>query len=118
MQSRQQSRRNILIKRIKKKEVCKQQGKQGQARQPLESGESEQTFELLSLHGNTTKQHMVPTACKFQCSRMVARVDATAHLKEEDLKPDLEFPFTLLCQTRWSKNVMEEANAPDQILIG
>jgi hypothetical protein len=49
---------------------------------------------------------------------MVARVDNIANLKEEDLKPNLEFPFTLLCQMCWSKNVMEEADAPDQILIG
>jgi hypothetical protein len=107
---------NELIKRVKKKEVCKQ-GKPSQARRPLEPGDLEQTFEILNSHGNMTKQQMVPTACKFHCL-MVARIDDTANLKEEDLKPNLEFPFTLLCQMCWSKNVMEESDAPDQILLG
>jgi hypothetical protein len=46
------------------------------------------------------------------------RADNTVNLKEEDLKPDPEFPFTLLCQMCWSKNAMEESDAPDQILLG
>jgi hypothetical protein len=107
---------NELIKTIKKKEVRKQ-GKPSQARRPLEPGELEQTLDMLNAYSDITKKYMVPTACKFQYT-MVARLDDTAQLKEEDLKPYPEFPFALLCQMCWSKNVMEERDAPDQILLG
>jgi hypothetical protein len=107
---------NELIKRVKKKEVRKE-GKPSQARRPLEPGELEQTFEILNSYGDITKKYMVSTASKFQYS-MVARVDDTANFKEEDLKPNPEFPFTLLSQMCWSKNVLEESDAPDQILLG
>lgn len=60
---------------------------------------------------------MIPKAIKFQFT-MVTRLDDTSHFKEEDLKPNPQFPFTLLCRMCWSKNVMEERDAPDQILIG
>jgi hypothetical protein len=60
---------------------------------------------------------MIPTACKFQYT-MVARLDDTVQLEEEDLKPNLEFPFVLLCQMCWSKNGMGERDTPDQILMG
>jgi hypothetical protein len=71
---------------------------------------------MLNAYGDITKKCMIPTACKFQYT-MVARLDDTAHLKEEDLKPNPEFPFALLCQMCWSKNVMEERDGPDQILL-
>ena len=59
---------------------------------------------------------MVPTACKFQYL-MVAKVEDTANLKEEDLKPNPEFPFAFLYQMCWWKNVVEESNAPGQTLV-
>ena len=49
---------------------------------------------------------------------MVARLDDTCRLEEQDLKPNPQFPFTLLCRMCWSKNVLEERDAPDQILLG
>ena len=49
---------------------------------------------------------------------MVARLDDTCRIEEQDLKPNPAFPFTLLCKMCWSKNVQEERDAPDQILLG
>jgi hypothetical protein len=60
---------------------------------------------------------MVPTAAKFQF-HMVARVDDTCRFEEEDLKPNPQFPYTLLVKMCRSKNVLEERDAPDQIVIG
>jgi hypothetical protein len=48
-----------------------------------------------------------PTS-KFQFSMVATRVDDACQFKEEDLKPNLEFPFTLLAKMCWSKNVIEE----------
>jgi hypothetical protein len=39
---------------------------------------------------------------------MVVRVDDACQFKEEDLKPNPEFPFTLLPTMCWNKNVIEE----------
>jgi hypothetical protein len=107
---------NELIKKIKKKEVRKQ-GKQSSARRPLERVEFEQTLEMLNQFDDVTRKYMVPAAVKFQYA-MVARLDDTCHFKLGDLKTNPEFPFTLLCRMCWSKNVQEERDAPDQILIG
>jgi hypothetical protein len=63
------------------------------------------------------KKYMIPACCKFQYT-MVARLDDTCRLEEQDLKPNPQFPFTLLCRMCWSKNVLEERDAPDQILLG
>jgi HEPN domain-containing protein len=107
---------NELLKRIKKKEVRKQ-GKQSLARRALEKREFEQTLELLNNYDDITRKYMVPTAMKFQYA-MVARLDDTCQFKEEDLKPNPQFPFSLLCRMCWSKNVLEERDAPDQVLLG
>jgi hypothetical protein len=107
---------NDLIKLVKKKEVRKQ-GKKSLARRPLEKSEFEQTLSLLEESADIKRKYMVTTAAKFQYT-MVARVDDTANFKEEDLKPNPQFDFTLLCQMCWSKNVLEERDAPDQILLG
>jgi hypothetical protein len=45
-------------------------------------------------------------------------MDDTANFKETDLKPNPRFDFTLLTKLIWAKNVMEERDAPDQILLG
>jgi hypothetical protein len=40
-----------------------------------------------------------------------------ARLEKRDIKLCPEFPFVLLHQLCWSKNVREERDAPDQTLI-
>ena len=45
-------------------------------------------------------------------------MDDSCNFNIADLKPNPQFDFTLLCRMCWSKNVMEERDAPDQILLG
>ena len=98
-----------LIKRVKKKEVSKQkQTKSGQT--------TSWARWVRSIGPYNHTMYMVPTACKFQYL-MVAKVEDTANLKEEDLKPNPEFPFAFLYQMCWWKNVVEESNAPGQTLV-
>jgi hypothetical protein len=79
--------------------------------------EFEQTVQLLEESNEIKKKYMVATAAKFQYT-MVARIDDTANFKEEDSKPNPQFESTLLCRMCWSKNVLEERDAPDRILLG
>ena len=54
---------------------------------------------------------------RFQYN-MIGRVDDACKCKLEDLKPNPQHPCTLLASMCWSKNVMDERDAPDQILLG
>ena len=107
---------NNLIKRVKKKEVRKQ-GKKSSARRPLEPAEFVSTLSILNESRDLKKKYMVPTALRFQF-HMVARLDDICRFEEVDLKPNPQFPFTLYAKMCWSKNVLEERDAPDQIVIG
>ena len=108
---------NDLLKRMRKAEVRKL-GAPPKACRPLEKAEFDQVVELLNAtHRHYEGRFMVPTAIKFQFC-MIARLHDTAQFKKEDLKPNPQFGFTVLAQMCWSKNVLEERNAPDQILLG
>ena len=108
---------NDLIKKIKKSEVRKE-GAASRARRAMEKEEFEQVLEIgNNRQGIYNERFMAPTAMKFQFN-MVARIDDTAHFQKEELKPNPRFDFTLLAQMCWSKNVLEERSAPDQILLG
>jgi len=66
---------------------------------------------------NFWKQFTYLTIAKFQYN-MMARVDDTTELKMENLRVNPQFPFALLCQLCWSKNLQEERAMPFQILLG
>eukprot|EP00957_Ditylum_brightwellii_P150568 11465294-Ditylum_brightwellii.AAC.1 len=58
-----------------------------------------------------------PVMAKFQF-HLIARLDDTCHVKRDTLMPFFQFPFALMVRLRWSKNVQEERDAPDQIMLG
>ena len=60
---------------------------------------------------------MVSAAAKFQF-HMMARIDDTCCFDPRDLKPHPQFAFALQARMCWSKNVREERDAPDQIVVG
>ena len=49
---------------------------------------------------------------------MIARLDDVYRFRRADLTPNIEFPFALKSKMRWSKNVLEERDSPDQIILG
>jgi hypothetical protein len=49
---------------------------------------------------------------------MIRRLDDAMELEMEDIHPNLQFPFTLLIQMCWSKNVHDERDVGKQILLG
>ena len=49
---------------------------------------------------------------------MIARMDDVHNFLKEDITPNIEFPFALKSKICWSKNVLEEREAPEQIILG
>ena len=107
---------NELIKTVKKKEV-RHQGKASSAKWPLEASEYEQAIKLMEKHPDRPKRYFASAIFRFQYN-MIGRIDDTCKCKVEDLKPNPQYSFTLLATMCWSKNVMDERDAPDQILLG
>jgi len=105
-----------LIKDVRLAEVRKQ-GAPSKARRPLHKSEFEQTIKLLETNHDIQLRYMVPASARFFYN-MIARVDDTAEFKKEDLKPHTQFDFALQVKMCWSKNIREERESPDQILIG
>jgi len=62
-------------------------------------------------------RYQMPALCTFQF-QMVGRIDDCCQLRKENVLPCVRFPFALICQLCWSKNVKEEGEAPKQILLG
>ena len=49
---------------------------------------------------------------------MIGRIDETTQFQMENLTKSEDFDFTLRGNLNWSKNMHEERDAPNQILIG
>jgi hypothetical protein len=107
---------NDLIKAVKKKEVRKQ-GKATMSRRALEASEFVQTIQMLRSFQDVLHRFHLPALCITQFA-LIGRIDDCVELQKANLKVNLRFPFTLLCQMCWSKNVSDERQAPDQILMG
>jgi Transcriptional activator of glycolytic enzymes len=108
---------NNVVQLIKKKEL-RGLGLDPQARRELEPGEFEMTLRKLNTYKRSiVKQFMIPAVIKFQFA-MIARIDDTCHFLEKDLKRHPKFPFALCAKLRWSKNVVDERDVADQILLG
>jgi hypothetical protein len=107
---------NELIKTVKKKEV-RRQGRVLSAQRPMESTEFIEL--IMQLRADTCPSHKYTLAAYFifQYNLMV-RLDDVKNFKLEDLTPSLEYKYVLKSKTCWSKNVLEERDAPDQILLG
>jgi hypothetical protein len=54
---------------------------------------------------------------KFQL-HLIARIDDTAHVLAKEVKVHNHFDFALTVRLRWTKNCLEERDAPEQIVLG
>ena len=66
---------------------------------------------------NKFKRYHIPSYFIFQYN-MIGRVDDVAHTYLNNVMSSPKFPFSLMTRMCWSKNVSEERDAPDQILLG
>ena len=108
---------NELIRLVKKKEVRKQ-GKPSQARGAFQDSEFETIMDTAENIQDEEARLFLSAILRFQYN-MIARIDDSAKFRCDNLKrnPDHE-EYSLLARLCWSKNVREERDAPDQILIG
>ncbi|OWZ22772.1 hypothetical protein PHMEG_0002469, partial [Phytophthora megakarya] len=108
---------NKVIKSVKRFEV-RREGVQSAARRPIEYAEF---LELLGLvRASTTKgwlKYLVGGVLTLQW-HLITRIDDMMKLKFDSFAPNVQYPGTLTCQLRWSKNISEERDAPEQILLG
>jgi hypothetical protein len=108
---------NSLIKRVLKEQVRKT-GKASSARRAIVHGEFQNSLTILERPENDNiRRFLVPCIIKMQYN-MVARLDDVCELEMEDLKPNEQFTFSLMVKMCWSKNIHEERDAPEQILLG
>ena len=99
---------NTLLKAVLKCET-RGTGVPTRADRPFTMNEFGQVLDLVS------DDRMV-AMMNFQF-HMIGRCDDTAHVRKAVLKASLEFPGFLTCKINWSKNVHDDTNCPDQILL-
>ena len=109
---------NNLVKKVQKMEVRKQ-GKQSQARRPLTLDEFKYLIEYLKerKENDYVQKYALPAICTFQF-HLIARIDDTCHFHMRELQINNQYPFSLKARMCWLKNVMEEYQAPSQIVLG
>ena len=49
--------------------------------------------------------------------QLIGRMDDMVHMKFSNLTPNIEFAFSIKCKLRWSKNIREERDVPEQIVV-
>lgn len=107
---------NALVKYVKKKEV-RNEGAPSKARRSLTMDEFLRVIEILKEEGqNVVWKYGIPAMMAFQL-QMLARIDCTTQTERQNLKQHDRFDFLLKTKLRWSKNVMEERDAPWQTVL-
>jgi hypothetical protein len=107
---------NNMIKKVRKQE-CRKQGKPSQARRNAEASEFEQIIALTEADNQQQHRLLISAFFRFQL-HLIARVDDVSKVYCVDIRPHPLFNFALLTKLCWSKNVMDERDCPDQIILG
>ncbi|ETP55263.1 hypothetical protein F442_00174 [Phytophthora nicotianae P10297] len=108
---------NKLIKKVKKFEV-RREGADSQARRAVEFNEFLNLLQLIRAQWKSdVSAYMVSSVLTLQW-HICARIDDMMKLQFSNFSPNTQYPSTLLLQMRWSKNINEERDAPEQIVIG
>lgn len=79
----------------------------------IRSPSANETIRTLVIHKN---RYALAAMYLWQYS-LIGRIDDAAQTKVTAIKPSSRFPFALQCQLTWSKNILEERQAPFQILF-
>ena len=66
---------------------------------------------------NPTEKYGIPALMSYQF-HMIARIDDTTQVSLENIQKHDHFDFCLKTKLNWSKNVMDEQEAPWQTMIG
>lgn len=106
-----------LIRSMKRMEV-QRRGKPSQARRAFVAAEYENAIEYFT--HNSDKEVGIWLAAYFSTQlNLIARLDDTAKFRLPELQPYHQFPnYGVTGRLCWSKAVMEERDAPRQLLVG
>ncbi|KAL3657121.1 hypothetical protein V7S43_018033 [Phytophthora oleae] len=108
---------NKLIKKVKRFEV-RREGVGSNARRPIEFDEFVNLLKLVRAEENQSgSTYMMSCVLTLQW-HIMARVDDMMKLQFDNFSPNTQYPSSLHCQVRWSKNISEERDAPEQIIFG
>ncbi len=107
---------NELIKTVKKQEVRKQ-GKLSTARRAITHPKFLRMLDYLKEDEDAMRKYGLPSLFVFQYN-LIARIDDTCQFLVSNLTASSDFDFVLRSRLNWSKNVHEERDAPNQILLG
>jgi len=107
---------NQLLRRVRKQECCKQ-GRASQARRDMAPSEYEQVIDIAKADINQPNWYLYSAFFRFQV-HLIARVDDVSKVYVMDIRPHPQFNFALVTKLCWSKNVMDERDCPDQIVLG
>ncbi|KAG9403739.1 hypothetical protein AC1031_005227 [Aphanomyces cochlioides] len=109
---------NDLIKRIMKFEV-RQQGVESQARRPIDFSEFLNVLSVIrsDVQCDMLDRYRLSSILTLQW-HLIGRVDDMMKLQFRNFSFMPAYPFTLICQMRWSKNISEERESPHQIMLG
>ena len=107
---------NNLIKRVKRHEVHGE-GVSSQARRALTLAEFRSLVGMAANSETFNLQVRIPCILKFQV-HLIARVDDTAHVLMNKIRAHGMFDYALRVRLRWTKNCLEERDAPEQIILG
>ena len=106
-----------LISRVKKKQT-RGLGRPSQVRREIKEPEFRHMLNVLRTDNNFITRYGYPALLVMQFS-MIGRVDDACKWSAQNLKQHELFPdIALHCRWNWSKNVIDETDAPWQILLG
>jgi hypothetical protein len=107
---------NNLIKKVKKFEVRKQ-GVCSQARRAIEYEEFQSLLRMLKVKEfSESNKYKLSSILTLQW-QLISRIDDMMKMKVSDISAALRYNFCLVAKMRWSKNITEERDAPDQIVL-
>lgn len=108
---------NSLINRVRKAEVRKH-GAPSKKTRPVEL---EEFLNVLKLNKSNEKRKLqrfwLSAALTIQW-QLICRVDDVMKLQFQNISGNLQHDFTLFCRLSWSKNILDERECPDQIVLG
>jgi hypothetical protein len=108
---------NKCIALVRKHE-CRHEGKVSNAKRDLKRSEFKLTLELLQNDRSFLYKHKIPTMLKLQF-HIIARTDDICNMMMRDIREHEKYgEFALQTKVAWSKNVTDERQCPDQIILG
>ena len=106
---------NDVIRTLKKYEV-RGVAVESQDKRPLTQPEFLKTLDILKGVEDIDHKLRYPLMALTQ-HHIITRVDDCCELKVDGPRGHDRFPFALQLKVRWSKNVLEERDCPDQIML-